>query len=171
LDEQRTDETEALKTKNLVAAIIALEKSRSREKLYELMMLLTEWFKDPDQRNIRRIFSFWFKRALFKKKHIEYEIDENIDKMSEVNTMFVDTVQVWIDEWIDEGKIEGKVEGKVEGKIEGKIEGKALNIVELAEDGELSYEKAVKRIASLRNQLNDEAFWKDIDLRLERLQK
>jgi predicted transposase/invertase (TIGR01784 family) len=159
LDEQRTDETEALKTKNLVAAIIALEKSRSREKLYELLMLLTEWFKDPDQRNIRRIFSFWFKRAFFKKKHIEYEIDESIDKMSEVNTMFVDTVQVWIDEWIDEGKVEGKIEGK------------ALNIIEMLEDGDISYEKALKKITPLRNQLNDEAFWKDIDLRLERLQK
>jgi hypothetical protein len=152
LDEQRTDETEALKTKNLVAAIIALEKSRSREKLYELMMLLTEWFKDPDQRNIRRIFSFWFKRAFFKKKHIEYEIDESIDKMSEVNTMFVDTVQVWIDEW----------------KVEGKVEGKAYAIIEMLEDGDISYEKALKKITLLRTQLNDEAFWKDIDLRLER---
>jgi hypothetical protein len=77
--------------------------------------------------------------------------------------MFVDTVQVWIDEWIDEGKVEGKVEGKIEGK--------ALNIIEMLEDGDISYEKALKKITPLRNQLNDEAFWKDIDLRLERLKK
>jgi aminopeptidase N len=66
--------------------------------------------------------------------------------------MFVDTVQVWIDEW----------------KVEGKVEGKAYAIIEMLEDGDISYEKALKKITLLRTQLNDEAFWKDIDLRLER---
>jgi len=149
LDEQRTDETIGLKEKNLVAAIIALEKTRSRENLYKLLVLLTEWFDNPEQKNVKRVFSHWFKRAILQKKHTEYKINENIDKMAEENTMFADTVQIWVDEWIEEGKI--------------------LNITEMAEDGEISYEKAVKKITPFRSKLENTSFWQDIDQRLEKL--
>jgi hypothetical protein len=161
LDEQRTDETIGLKEKNLVAAIIALEKTRSRENLYKLLVLLTEWFDNPEQKNVKRVFSHWFKRAILQKKHTEYKINENIDKMAEENTMFADTVQIWVDEWIDEGREEGREEGEIRGKV--------LNITEMAEDGEISYKKAVKKIANLRNKLENPSFWQDIDQRLEKL--
>jgi multidrug resistance efflux pump len=77
--------------------------------------------------------------------------------MAEENTMFADTVQIWVDEWLEEGEIKGEIKGKV------------LNITEMAEDGEISYKKAVKKIANLRNKLENPSFWQDIDQRLEKL--
>jgi predicted transposase/invertase (TIGR01784 family) len=161
LDEQRTDETIGLKEKNLVAAIIALEKTRSRENLYKLLILLTEWFDNPEQKNVKRVFSHWFKRAILQKKHTEYKINENIDKMAEENTMFADTVQIWVDEWLEEGEIKGEIKGEIRGKV--------LTLLEMAEDGEICYEKAVKKITPFRSKLENPSFWQDIDQRLEKL--
>jgi hypothetical protein len=59
--------------------------------------------------------------------------------MAEENTMFADTVQIWVDEWLEEGEIKGEIKGKV------------------------------LKIANLRNKLENPSFWQDIDQRLEKL--
>ena len=68
------------------------------------------------------------------------------------------------------GKLEGEQigikkgikKGREEGKKEGREEGKALSIIELLQEGEISFEKAEQKIDNLRQQAPDETFWLEI---------
>jgi hypothetical protein len=53
-------------------------------------------------------------------------------------------------------------EGKFEGRKEGREEGKALNIIELLQDGDISFAKAKQKIDKLKSQTPDARFWPDI---------
>jgi predicted transposase/invertase (TIGR01784 family) len=53
-------------------------------------------------------------------------------------------------------------EGKFEGRKEGREEGKALNIIELLQDGDISFAKAKQKIDKLKSQIPDAHFWPDI---------
>jgi predicted transposase/invertase (TIGR01784 family) len=161
LDEQREDESSAFNKKNLVAAIIALEKTKNKENFRELTSLMTDWIKEPEQTNIRRAFFVWIKRTILAKKQTDYKICENLDNLSEVNPMLSDNVQLWIHEWLAEGETKGEAKGEARGEVRA--------IVKMAEEGDIDLQKARKKIASFRFQLQDENFWTEIDNRLEKL--
>jgi flagellar biosynthesis/type III secretory pathway protein FliH len=60
------------------------------------------------------------------------------------------------------GKFEGHKEGRKEGREEGIEQGKALNIIELLQDGDISFAKAKQKIDKLKSQIPDAHFWPDI---------
>lgn len=56
----------------------------------------------------------------------------------------------------------GKFEGRKEGREEGREEGRALNIIELLQDGDISFAKAKQKIDRLKSQTPDAGFWTGI---------
>ncbi|MEW6712275.1 MAG: hypothetical protein AB1403_20815 [Candidatus Riflebacteria bacterium] len=52
--------------------------------------------------------------------------------------------------------------GRFEGRKEGREEGKALTIIELLEDGEISFTKARQKIDQLKSKTPDAGFWQEI---------
>jgi hypothetical protein len=75
--------------------------------------------------------------------------------------MLSDNVQLWIHEWLAEGETKGEAKGEARGEVRA--------IVKIAEEGDIDLQKARKKIASFRFQLQDENFWTEIDNRLEKL--
>ena len=84
------------------------------------------------------------------------------------------------------GKFEGRKEGRIEGRKEGeKIgikkgeqigikkgeeigikKGMVMNIIQLAEDGDIKPKRAFEKIQQYRDQINDNAFWKKAENKL-----
>lgn len=52
--------------------------------------------------------------------------------------------------------------GKLDGREEGREEGKALTVIELLQDGDISFAKARQKIDRLKSQTPDAGFWSGI---------
>jgi flagellar biosynthesis/type III secretory pathway protein FliH len=67
----------------------------------------------------------------------------------------------------EEGLKKGKEEGLKEGEEKGLKKGQILGIVKLAEDGDISKEKAMEKLQAFRDELPDNEFWQSIDTQLK----
>lgn len=111
----------------------------------EMLHNIPEKFKD-------RIF-----RKLFKSAEIAKFTPEEA-------MQYEDSLKVYRDikNSLDTAREEGHKEGHKEGRKEGVEEGKALNIIDLLQDGDISYAKAKQKIDILKTQTPDADFWPNI---------
>nr|WP_306799187.1 DUF4351 domain-containing protein [Alcanivorax quisquiliarum] len=107
-----------------------LEHQRSLDELTEVLGLLVDWLKTPEQASLRRAFAEWLRRRL---RH--WVPEANISQMhdlQEVHDMTQSMVEIWkeklreqvVQEVLQEGRLEGLQEGRQEGRREGRQEGR-----------------------------------------------
>jgi hypothetical protein len=106
--------------KNLVAAIIRLENTRTHDNEKEVadviqpvLVSLIDLLKDSKWTPFRRDIVTWLLRASLPKNVPNTPIPEVVE-LQEMNTMLYETIQ----NWYKEAEVRGKAEGRVEGKAE-----------------------------------------------------
>ena len=65
------------------------------------------------------------------------------------------------------GKFEGKEEGLKEGEEIGIKKGRALEIVRMAQEGDISHERASEKLQPFRSEIQDEDFWFEAERKLK----
>lgn len=106
---------------NLVAALFRLEHQRSLEELTQVLGLLVDWLKAPDQASLRRAFVEWLRQRL---RHWapEAKIPEMHD-LQEVHDMTQTMSDIWKEQYRQSARQEALQEGRQEGRREGRQEG------------------------------------------------
>jgi hypothetical protein len=135
LDESTFPDARLRAMHNLVAALFRLENSRdgkSREavlaRLREVLALLIDWLKAPQQAGLRRDFTVWLRRVLLPARIPDTPLPE-VTELQEMNDMLYETVQ----SWYREAEAKGEAKGEARGKAKGKTEGKADLLLKLLE--------------------------------------
>ena len=106
--------------KNLVAAIIRLENTRTRDNekevalaIKKVLVLLMDLLKGSELAPLRRDIVTWLLRVLLPKNVPNIPIPE-VAELQEMNTMLYETIQ----NWYKDAEVRGKVKGKAELVIE-----------------------------------------------------
>ncbi len=107
-------------TRNLVAALFALEQSRGPEALAPVLEALINWLSLPEHLSLRRAFSQWIRHVLLPAKIPGVDLDA-VEELSEVKDMLAQRVKDWTQEWKRQGIEEGLRQGLEQGH-EGMIQ-------------------------------------------------
>ena len=140
LDEKRCGE--AADEGNLFSFMVRFERARTPEEIRSVLGLLRQRLAESQYRDLRRLFSVWVGRVIFRNVGIKKSVPEFQD-LQEVENMLAETVASWKDTWLAEGRQEGRAEGRQEGRLEGKLSNLADNIRALMETLGLTREKAM----------------------------
>ena len=136
LDEKRCGE--AADEGNLFSFMVRFERARTPEEIRSVLGLLRQRLAESQYRDLRRLFSVWVGRVIFRNVGIKKSVPEFQD-LQEVENMLAETVASWKDTWL----AEGRQEGRQEGRLEGKLSNLADNIRALMETLGLTREKAM----------------------------
>ena len=109
IDEHRTKADMSAESRNLVAALFALEQSRKPSDVLRMVERLSEWLESPEQRGVRRAFAVFLHRVLLPRTSEGSILSKEADLM-EVQTMLSERVKEWTKEWREEGRVEGRAE-------------------------------------------------------------
>ena len=120
LDERHIEEDD-LPSRNLMAAVVGLEQSRTPADLVRVVDALRERPWEPRDRELRRAFGDWARRMAeeFMQDKAENlpradERDER-DELDEVYMTLVERVGQWPKEWIERGRAQGLEQGLEQG--------------------------------------------------------
>ena len=147
---------------NLFAFMVRFENAKTPEDIRSVLSLLRQRLSEPRYRDLRRLFTVWLGRIVFRNLGIRKSMPEFQD-LQEVDNMLAETVSTWKDTWFAEGRMEGletglskgraegletgltrgRAEGRFEGRAEGRLGTLAENIRALMETLGLSKEKAM----------------------------
>ena len=100
--------------RNLVAALIRLERSRSMKDVEAVSDTLDEWLSGPAHQGLKRAFDEWIRQAIApaKVRGIEWP---PVEKQSEDGTMSLrETAKEWPRQWLEEGRAKNQVEGQAQ---------------------------------------------------------
>ncbi len=114
------DETTQFALKNLVAALMRLEKSRDAQAMIGAMGELIDWLQAPARTRLRRCFTVWIRRVLLPGR-MPGITQQELGNILEEHTMLAERVKEWTALWKAEGRQEGLQEGRQEGRQEGQI--------------------------------------------------
>ena len=103
----RYTEEELAPLRNVVAALFRLENSRDSEHINEVVGLLADWLRIPEQDSLRRAFAEWLRRGFFPARLPGIEIPEFGD-LQEVKLMLAEHVKEWTQEWLEQGVQQGE---------------------------------------------------------------
>ncbi|MBF0110328.1 MAG: Rpn family recombination-promoting nuclease/putative transposase [Magnetococcales bacterium] len=109
IDIVRYRNAELVPMRNLVAALCRLEKSRTPGEIRDVVALLVDWLKAPEQLSLRRAFTVMLGRVLLPRRVPGQAVPE-LNDLQEVNAMLTETVGEWTKEWTREGIQIGKAE-------------------------------------------------------------
>jgi predicted transposase/invertase (TIGR01784 family) len=129
-------------------------KTRFEKWLYVLKNL--ERFHNIPERFKDKIF-----RKLFKAAEIAGFSPEEAEQYEDSLKIYRD-LKNSLDTAREEGHKQGHKQGREEGRKQGREEGKALSIIELLQDGDISFAKAKQKIDKLKSQTPDAHFWPEI---------
>jgi predicted transposase YdaD len=100
---------------NLVAALFRLENSRGPEEIQEVLVVLIDWLKTPEEAGLRRSLTAWLARLL--RPHVDRGVDlPEWNDLQEVHDMLAERIQEWNRDLIERGRKEGQKEGRMEGE-------------------------------------------------------
>ena len=100
---------------NLVAALFRLENSRGPEEIQEVLVVLIDWLKTPEEAGLRRSLTAWLARLL--RPHVARGADlPEWNDLQEVHDMLAERIQEWNRDLIERGRAEGQKEGRMEGE-------------------------------------------------------
>lgn len=121
-------------TQNLVAGLFRLEHNRDERDMLDVLGLLVEWLKAPEQASLRRAFVVWIRRVLLPGRMPGMELPEfnSLQDLHEVHDMLSERIKKWPEQWeerglqkgIQKGIQKGRQEGRQEGRQQGKLEAK-----------------------------------------------
>ena len=117
LDEGRVGDTD-LPGGNLVSALIALETSRDRERLPELLGSLIGLLREQGDEELTQAFRSWVAQVLLPRRFRGGESGW-LPRLEEVRTMLAEQVREWTEEWVEEGREQGIEQGREQGREQG----------------------------------------------------
>src|SRR5690606_23414685 len=117
IDQSRFDETQLRSMRNLLAAVMRLERPSGRAMLLEAVADLRRWVTGTPE--LERVFSEWI-RAMFADSPTLAD-NANLD-LQETDMGLRETLKIWR----QEDRAEARKEGRQEGRKEGRKEGEAL---------------------------------------------
>ena len=99
--------------RNLMAALIRLERGRSREDVGAVLGALDEWLSESGNEALRRAVGEWMRQvyAPGRSAQATRPVAEN---RTEAQTMLRERVKEWNMQLLEEGRAEGRAEGQVE---------------------------------------------------------
>ena len=112
LDEGRVGDAD-LPGGNLVSALIALETSRDRERLPELLGSLIGLLREQGDEELTQAFRSWVAQVLLPRRFRGGESGW-LPRLEEVRTMLAEQVREWTEEWVEEGREQGIAQGRAE---------------------------------------------------------
>ena len=99
--------------RNLVAALIRLQRSRSQEDVESVLGALGEWLSEPGTEGLRQALGEWMRRVYVPEWCTE-AASPVAESRWEEGTMLRERVKEWTVQWMEEGRAEGRVEGGAE---------------------------------------------------------
>ena len=101
--------------RNLMAALIRLERGRSREDVGAVLGALDEWLSESGNEALRRAVGEWMRQvyAPGRSAQATRPVAEN---RTEAQTMLRERVKEWNMQLLEEGRAEGRAEGQAEGR-------------------------------------------------------
>ena len=142
LDEGRVGDAD-LPGGNLVSALIALETSRDRERLPELLGSLIGLLREQGDEELTQAFRSWVAQVLLPRRFRGGESGW-LPRLEEVRTMLAEQVREWTEEWVEEGREQGREQGR-EGREQGIAQGRAEERALLCRQAERKFDAATAR--------------------------
>ncbi len=96
-----------------MSALIALETSRDRERLPELLGSLIGLLREQGDEELTQAFRSWVEQVLLPRRFRGGE-SESLPRLEEVRTMLAEQVREWTEEWVEEGREQGIAQGRAE---------------------------------------------------------
>ncbi len=138
IDEGRIDEQDLVGLRNMVAALVRIENSRTPGEVEQVLGALVDWLKAPQQESLRRAFTVWLKRVFLPGRMPETPF-AHLNDLQEVRSMLAERVVEWTEEWkrqgLEQGRQEGIQVGRQEGIQVGRQEGVQLGRQEGRQEG------------------------------------
>ena len=128
LDEGRVGDAD-LPGGNLVSALIALETSRDRERLPELLGSLIGLLREQGDEELTQAFRSWVAQVLLPRRFRGGESGW-LPRLEEVRTMLAEQVREWTEEWVEEGREQGREQGIAQGREQGIAQGREQGIAQ-----------------------------------------
>ncbi|SMG38635.1 RpnC/YadD family protein, partial [Dethiosulfovibrio salsuginis] len=133
------DDSRLQMPRNLVAALIRMENSRSHQDLRLVIRELIDWLQLPEHTKIRRSFTVFLRGVLLPKRIPDKDFSTYEDLL-EVDTMLAEKVRDWTRAWekeglrkgIHRGRREGLERGLQRGIKQGKQEGREKGLIQTA---------------------------------------
>ena len=154
LDEGRVGDAD-LPGGNLVSALIALETSRDRERLPELLGSLIGLLWEQGDEELTQAFRSWVAQVLLPRRFRGGESGWSpggCRGWRRVRTMLAEQVREWTEEWVEEGREQGIAQGREQGIAQGRAEERAL----LCRQAERKFDAATaRRLASALEDVAD----------------
>lgn len=107
-------------TQNLVAALFALEQSRTLADLLRLVRTLADALRDPAQQSLRDAFSAWLGHVVLP-NHFPDERFNATMPLTEVDAMLAERIQQWYREHEEKGRQQGLQQGLQQGERNAEI--------------------------------------------------
>ena len=108
-----------------MSALIALETSRDRERLPELLGALIGLLREQGDEELTQAFRSWVAQVLLPRRFRGGE-SGSLPRLEEVRTMLAEQVREWTEEWVEEGREQGIAQGREQGIAQGRAEERAL---------------------------------------------
>ena len=105
-----------------MSALIALETSRDRERLPELLGSLIGLLREQDDEELTQAFRSWVAQVLLPRRFRGGE-SGSLPRLEEVRTMLAEQVREWTEEWVEEGREQGIAQGREQGIAQGREQG------------------------------------------------
>ncbi len=96
-----------------MSALIALETSRDRERLPELLGSLIGLLREQGDEELTQAFRSWVAQVLLPRRFRDGESGW-LPRLEEVRTMLAEQVREWTEEWVEEGREQGIAQGRAE---------------------------------------------------------
>ena len=105
--------------RNLMAALIRLERSRGPADVNAVLGALDEWLSESGNEGLRRAVGEWMRQVCVpgRSATATWPVDEN---RTEAQAMLRERVKEWMEEERSEGRSEGRAEGRAEERAEGR---------------------------------------------------
>ena len=117
-----------------MSALIALETSRDRERLPELLGSLIGLLREQGDEELTQAFRSWVAQVLLPRRFRGGE-SGSLPRLEEVRTMLAEQVREWTEEWVEEGRAQGREQGIAQGREQGIAQGREQGIAQGREQG------------------------------------
>ena len=123
LDERHAVDDD-LPSRNLVTAMVRLEKIRSPSDLVRVTGLLRDWLRSPEDDGLQRAFAEWVREIAQRLVPGGVRLGPEMT-LEDVRMTLVERVSEWPRQWVREGREQGRREGLEQGMRDGLDRGRA----------------------------------------------
>ena len=103
--------------RNMVAALIRLERSHSGEDADAVLGALDAWLSEPGNEALRRALGEWM-RQVYAPGRSTAAARPDSENRTEAQSMLRERVKEWNRQLLEDGRAEGREEGRAEGQLE-----------------------------------------------------